>query len=85
MKTVFKIMGLAAAGCGVLCLPFMEALLFGLGFGGLAVFVCDWEKTLFTGFVALTIAAIGAGGAVAWRARTRANPLASATGGTSRS
>ncbi len=76
MKKVISIMGLAAAGCGVLCLPLAEGVLVTMGLGGLAGFVCEWEKSLFAGFVAFTTIAALSAGAVVWRARSRANSSA---------
>jgi hypothetical protein len=72
VKALVKVLAVAATGCGVLCLPFAEALLVGVGFSGLAAFVCEWEQAFLPVFVALALAVVGIGGALAWRGRSKA-------------
>jgi hypothetical protein len=72
VKALVKVLAVAATGCGVLCLPFAEALLVGVGLSGVAAFVCDWEATFLPVFISLALAVVGIGGALVWRGRSKA-------------
>jgi hypothetical protein len=64
---MIKFMALAAAGCGVFCLPVGEAVLVTMGFGGLAAFVCEWETAFLVAFVAFAAGGVAMAGAALWR------------------
>ena len=73
MNRMIKITGLAAAGCGVFCLPVGQAALVAMGLVGVAAFICEWEKAFPIGFVAFAFAAIAAAmaGAMLWSSWSR--------------
>lgn len=71
MNRIIKITGLAAAGCGVFCLSVGQAALVAMGLGGVAAFICEWEKAFPIGFVAFAAIAAAMAGAVLWSSWSR--------------